>query len=60
MSDATMGKDNWVALFHEIGLDEASMTRWHQLFEQRHPQQHQAFLQWLGLSDEQITKVRGL
>jgi hypothetical protein len=50
--------DEWVAMFREIGLDEAKMHRWHQIFEVRHPDAHQAFLEWLGLSLEDIAQAR--
>ncbi|MBX7244817.1 MAG: hypothetical protein K1X53_04920 [Candidatus Sumerlaeaceae bacterium] len=45
-------------MFREIGLDEAAMNKWHALFEQRHPESHQSFLEWLGLSAAQIEQVR--
>jgi hypothetical protein len=48
MSASTMTKGQWVALFDDIGLDPATMRRWHQCFEARFPNQHQAFLEWLG------------
>lgn len=51
-------KDQWVALFREIGLDDATMRRWHQCFEARHPGQHQAFLEWLGIPAEEIDRIR--
>lgn len=51
-------KKEWISLFREIGLDDAAMSRWHQLFEKRHPQSHEAFLRWLGLSDGEVQDVR--
>ena len=45
-------------MFHEIGLDEAAMQKWHALFEQRHPDSHRSFLEWLGLDAAQIEQVR--
>jgi hypothetical protein len=53
-----VSKDEWVAMFQEIGLDEASMKRWHQLFEKRHPDGHQGFLEWLGLGHQDIERIR--
>lgn len=38
-------KDEWVNRFRAIGLDEAAMQKWHQLFEQENPQGHQSFLE---------------
>ena len=50
--------DEWVAMFREIGLDEPQMQRWHKIFEARHPAAHQAFLEWLGISPEDIDRYR--
>lgn len=50
--------DEWIALFKEIGLDEAAMQRWHKLFESRHPHGHQSFLEWLGLHPNRIEQIR--
>ncbi len=54
----SIAKDQWVGMFREIGLDDAAMKKWHQIFEKRHPQGHQAFLEWLGLSPAEVQKVR--
>ena len=48
----------WVGMFEEIGLNEAQMHRWHKLFEARHPDAHQGFLEWLGLNREEIARIR--
>ena len=48
----------WVAMFRKIGLDEAQMHRWHKVFETRHPDGHQGFLEWLGLKSEDIDRIR--
>ncbi len=48
----------WIDLFKEIGLDEPTMHRWHQLFEHRHPDGHQGFLEWLGLPAAEIGRIR--
>lgn len=58
MSDLAMNREQWTALFRAIGLDDATMHRWHAEFERRHPAQHQAFLEWINLPDEDIVKVR--
>ena len=51
-------KEDWVAMFKEIGLDDAGMKKWHQLFEARHPEGHAEFLNWLGLSAAESTEIR--
>ena len=53
-----MNVERWVELFREIGLDEAAMHRWHALFEERYPDAHQEFLQWLGLPGDRIAQIR--
>ncbi len=50
--------NEWVAMFREIGLDEAKMNLWHKVFEARHPTAHQGFLEWLGLKPEDIDRIR--
>ena len=50
--------DEWVAMFQEIGLDEAKRMRWHKLFEAHHPDGHQSFLEWLGLPPKEIAQIR--
>jgi hypothetical protein len=54
-----MTKERWVALFDELGLNEKAMRRWHQLFESRHPEAHQGFLEWLGIGAVEIGRIRG-
>jgi len=54
----TVNVSDWVAMFQEIGLDQAQMERWHRVFETRHPEGHQSFLAWLGLKPEDIDRIR--
>lgn len=50
--------NDWVAMFRDIGLDQAKMEQWHGLFEARHPAGHQKFLEWLGLKPDEIDHIR--
>lgn len=58
MPNTNMTKTQWVELFRETGLDEATMHQWHRLFEQRHPAQHQAFLEWLQIPAAEVAQIR--
>jgi hypothetical protein len=60
MSKEYMDKEKWVLLFKEIGLDEATMVKWHQAFETRHPNGHQSFLEWLRIPGNEISRIRAL
>lgn len=53
-----MNKEQWIALFQELGLNEEAMRKWHRLFETRHPEAHQSFLEWLGIEAEGINRIR--
>jgi hypothetical protein len=50
----------WVAMFEEIGLDEAKMHQWHRIFEARNPEAHQGFLEWLEIDPEEIARIRAM
>lgn len=56
--EKNVSKEEWVAMFQEIGLTEAQMMRWHALFETRHPEAHETFLSWLGISKAEIADIR--
>ncbi len=50
--------EEWVRRFRAVGLDDAAMKRWHELFERENPNGHQSFLEWLGLPGERIAQIR--
>ncbi len=52
--------NDWVAMFRDIGLDQAKREQWHRLFEARHPAGHQKFLEWLGLKPDGIDRIRAM
>ena len=53
-----MDKDDWVSMFREVGMSDEAMMKWHRVFEARHPEGHEAFLVWLGVSSDEIAKIR--
>ena len=48
----------WKERFIAIGLDQNTMQKWHKLFEKENPAGHQSFLEWLGLSSDEIAAIR--
>ena len=53
-----MTKEQWVGVLDAAGVDQQGRERWHRQFEQRYPEMHQAFLQWLQLPEDEIGKIR--
>ncbi len=45
-------------LLTSCGLDEEALARLHRQFEKENPHSHQFFLEFLGFSDEEITRIR--
>ena len=55
---ASLDKRAWVEMLRAAGMDDAAMERWHREFERRAPEDHQAFLQGLGVPDAEIGRIR--
>ena len=51
-------KDQFVALLNDAGITDAQKHKLHALFEARHPEAHEAFLQWLGVPPDAIRTIR--
>lgn len=51
-------KHQFVSLLNEAGITDAQKHRLHQVFEQQHPEAHQAFLEWLGVPAEEVRAIR--
>ena len=60
MKQQSMNKDDWVSLFRAIGLNDEKMSQWHNEFERNYPEGHQSFLEWLGVSEEEIKSIRSI
>lgn len=60
MKSSCINKEQWVTIFCDIGMDDATMKKWHQAFERRNPQGHQEFLQWLNIPTSEIAEIRSL
>ena len=53
-------KDRWVEIMKAAGFDEKSMVTWHQKFEEMEPEEHQKFLESLGIEADEIKNIRSL
>jgi len=57
-SSTVRTKAQWVQLLRSAGLGDLDMQRWHAAFEAQAPQDHQAFLEALGLAADEIAAIR--
>lgn len=59
LEDASpMNRVRWSALLRAAGLDDAGMRRWHIDFERTAPREHQEFLDFLGIPEDEIAGIR--
>jgi DNA-binding transcriptional MerR regulator len=53
-----ISKDKWVAIMRASGFTDADMGRWHAEFERSAPDEHQEFLEFLRLPQDEIARIR--
>ncbi|ELA9894834.1 MerR family transcriptional regulator [Vibrio parahaemolyticus] len=60
LEENIVNKERWVEIMVAAGFTEPDMVKWHQKFEELEPNEHQKFLESLGISGDEITKIRAL
>lgn len=58
MKSITVTKDQFVAVLNDAGITDAQKQKLHAAFEQKHPEAHQNFLEYLGMPADQIAQIR--
>lgn len=58
METKMVTKQRWVEIMKASGFSESDMINWHQNFEKMEPKEHQKFLESLGISADEIKKIR--
>lgn len=53
-----VSKEKWVAIMKAAGFSEQQRLGWHRNFEKMEPAGHQEFLESLGLSAQEVRKIR--
>jgi len=51
-------KDKWVAIMKAAGFSDDDMRRWHAEFEKGAPGEHQEFLEFLHIPQEEVGRIR--
>lgn len=57
-AEKALDQEAWDGLLKTTSLDDAAMHRWHVVFERQNPEAHRTFLRSLGLSDEEVERIR--
>nr|WP_086937526.1 MerR family transcriptional regulator [Thaumasiovibrio occultus] len=60
IEEKSVTKQRWVEIMIAAGFNEADMVKWHQKFEEMEPQEHQKFLESLGIEQEEIAQIRAM
>ena len=58
LEENIVNKERWVEIMAAAGLTELDMVKWHQKFEEMEPEAHQKFLETLGITDDEIIRIR--
>ncbi|QGX39849.1 MerR family transcriptional regulator [Permianibacter aggregans] len=53
-----LSKESWTEMFRALGLSDQDMWQWHRNFEASLPEAHQAFLESLGIEQNEISQIR--
>jgi MerR family transcriptional regulator, thiopeptide resistance regulator len=54
----TLTIEEFVAILEAAGVHAGLRAKFHQEFERKSPEAHQAFLQWLGATPEHAESIR--
>lgn len=60
LEENIVNKERWTQIMAASGFSENDMVKWHQTFEQMEPEEHQKFLESLGIAQDEIVRIRAL
>jgi len=60
LEEKMVSKKRWVEIMQAAGFDEKDMRNWHIKFESMEPEEHQKFLESLGIEETEIKSIRDL
>jgi DNA-binding transcriptional MerR regulator len=53
-----LSKEKWTKVMRDSGFSDEDMRRWHTQFEKDAPQDHEEFLRFLKIPDEEVKTIR--
>ena len=51
-------KERWTEIMRAAGFNDEDMINWHKKFEEMEPEEHQKFLESLGIKEDEIKRIR--
>ena len=51
-------KEKWTAIMSAAGFSKVDMHRWHAEFEKSAPEEHQEFLEFLHIPEQEVKAIR--
>ncbi len=55
---AMLSKEKWTKIMRDAGLSDEAMRRWHKQFERDAPEDHEEFLRFLKIPEEEVKQIR--
>jgi DNA-binding transcriptional MerR regulator len=53
-----LSKEKWTKVMRDSGFSDEDMRRWHAQFEKDAPEDHEEFLRFLRIPEEEVTRIR--
>ena len=53
-----ISKEKWTTIMRKAGFTDDDMHRWHAEFERSAPEEHQEFLEFLGIPRQEVETIR--
>ena len=53
-----LSKEKWTKVMRDSGFSDDDMRRWHAQFEMDAPEDHEEFLRFLHLPEEEVRRIR--
>jgi DNA-binding transcriptional MerR regulator len=53
-----LSKEKWTKVMRDSGFSDEDMHRWHKQFEKEAPEDHEEFLRFLRIPDDEVKRIR--
>ena len=53
-----LSKEKWTRIMRDSGFSDEDMRRWHSQFEKDAPDDHEEFLRFLKIAEDDVKRIR--